>query len=154
MIPKPKHLGLEYAAQFKDRGIVDAYPHRPSYPPETFEILSHLIPDEPRTVLDVGCGIGDIARRLVEFVARVCQSCFRAISSVLLKKCNSLLQHRVRVFHHVPFAPLDQNIRLNAHPHKLCSVREAIPLGAYSHTGPVYLDPQWLAGGTSSGFTD
>jgi len=71
MKPKPKQLGPEYAAQFKDRSVVEVYHHRPPYSPETFEILSDLITDEPRTVLDVGCGIGDIARRLVEFIDRV-----------------------------------------------------------------------------------
>src|SRR5207248_8537433 len=48
-----------------------AYRHRPPYPDEVFEILASLITDEPRTVLDVGAGSGDIARRLVDFVERV-----------------------------------------------------------------------------------
>jgi ubiquinone/menaquinone biosynthesis C-methylase UbiE len=71
MLPKPKHLGPEYAAQLKDRSIVEAYHHRPPYPTEVFVILSDLITDEPRAVLDVGCGTGDIARGLVNFVDRV-----------------------------------------------------------------------------------
>lgn len=71
MIPKPKHLGLKYAQQFKDRSVVDAYHHRPPYPPQTFEILSDLITDEPRAVLDIGCGTGYIARNLIEFVERI-----------------------------------------------------------------------------------
>ena len=66
-----KHLGPKYAAQFKDRSVVEDYHHRPPYPTEVFEILSDLITDEPRAVLDVGCGIGDIARRLVDFVDRI-----------------------------------------------------------------------------------
>jgi ubiquinone/menaquinone biosynthesis C-methylase UbiE len=71
MIPKPRHLEPEYGAQFKDRSIVEAYQYRPPYPAETFEILAGLISGEPRTVLDVGCGRGDIARELVEFVERI-----------------------------------------------------------------------------------
>ncbi len=71
MIPKPKHLGPEYAAQFKDRSVVQAYHLRPPYPAETFEILASLITDEPRTVLDVGCGTGEVARRLLDIVERV-----------------------------------------------------------------------------------
>ncbi len=71
MIPKPRHLEPEYGAQFKDRSIVEAYKYRPPYPAETFEILAGLITGEPRAVLDVGCGRGDIARELVEFVERV-----------------------------------------------------------------------------------
>lgn len=71
MIPKPKHLGPEYAAQFKDRSVVEAYHHRPPYPPETFEILCDLITNEPRVVLDVGCGTGYIARNLIDSVERI-----------------------------------------------------------------------------------
>lgn len=71
MLPKPKHLGTEYASQFKDQSIVEAYRYRPPYPIELFEILASLITDKPRTVLDIGCGTGDIARNLVERVGRV-----------------------------------------------------------------------------------
>ncbi len=69
--PRPEHLGLEHATRFRDRGVVDAYHLRPTYPEETFDILVSLITDEPRAVLDVGSGSGDIARRLVERVERV-----------------------------------------------------------------------------------
>ncbi len=71
MIPKPRHLEPEYGAQFKDRSIVEAYQYRPPYPAETFEILAGLTTGEPRVVLDVGCGRGDIARELVDFVVRI-----------------------------------------------------------------------------------
>ena len=71
MLPKPRHLGVEYAAQFKDASIVEAYHRRPPYPAEVFEILADLVADEPRVVLDVGCGTGDLARMLVDFVDRV-----------------------------------------------------------------------------------
>jgi ubiquinone/menaquinone biosynthesis C-methylase UbiE len=71
MIPKPRHLEPEYGAQFKDLSIVESYQYRPPYPAETFEILAGLIIGEPRAVLDVGCGRGDIARELVDFVERV-----------------------------------------------------------------------------------
>jgi SAM-dependent methyltransferase len=69
--PRPEHLGLEYATRFRDQGVVDAYYLRPPYPEETFDILESLIIDEPRAVLDVGSGSGDIARRLVRRVERV-----------------------------------------------------------------------------------
>ena len=71
MIPKPRHLEPEYGAQFKDRSIVEAYQYRPPYPAETFEILAGLTTGEPRVVLDVGCGRGDVARELVKFVERI-----------------------------------------------------------------------------------
>ncbi len=71
MQPKPEHFGSYYAEAFKDHEVVDAYRYRPPYPDEVFDILAGLIVDEPRTVLDVGAGPGDIARRMVDFVERV-----------------------------------------------------------------------------------
>jgi trans-aconitate methyltransferase len=71
MLPKPKHLGPEYSAQFQDRSVVTAYPNRPPYPAEVFALLASLITDAPRAVLDVGCGDGAIARHLVERVDRL-----------------------------------------------------------------------------------
>ena len=71
MQPKPEHFGSSYAEAFKDRQVVDAYRFRPPYPDEVFEILADLITDEPRAVLDVGTGTGDIARRLAGVARRV-----------------------------------------------------------------------------------
>src|SRR5947207_15956107 len=70
MLPKPAHLGPRYGAQFADPSVVAAYPHRPPYPAEVFEILVGLVIDAPRAVLDAGCGTGDLARRLAELVDR------------------------------------------------------------------------------------
>jgi trans-aconitate methyltransferase len=61
----------EYAAAFQDKSVVEAYRYRPPYPDSTFDILRQLITKEPKYVLDVGCGRGDIARQLVERVERV-----------------------------------------------------------------------------------
>ena len=71
MLPRPAHLTPDNAARFKDQSVVDFYPLRLPYPPEVFGILADLITDEPRAVLDVGAGTGDIARSLVRRVARV-----------------------------------------------------------------------------------
>lgn len=74
MIPKPSHLRPEYGAQFEDASVVEAYEHRPPYPEETFAILAALLPDTlgaPRAVLDIGCGRGEIARRMLAFADRV-----------------------------------------------------------------------------------
>ncbi len=71
MRPKPSHLGPEYGAQFADPDVATAYDQRPPYPDEVFAILTDLLPDAPRTVLDAGCGSGDLARPLAALVARV-----------------------------------------------------------------------------------
>jgi ubiquinone/menaquinone biosynthesis C-methylase UbiE len=71
MLPRPNYLRAEYASRFKDQSVVDRYHLRLTYPLELFTILSELITDEPRAVLDVGSGSGDIARRLVSLVERV-----------------------------------------------------------------------------------
>jgi ubiquinone/menaquinone biosynthesis C-methylase UbiE len=69
--PKPDFLGPLHAARFQDQSVVDRYHLRPTCPPETFRILADLISDEPRTVLDVGCGTGDIARNLLDYVEHI-----------------------------------------------------------------------------------
>lgn len=71
MLPKPTHLAPEYGAMFRDRSVAEAYPNRPPYPVAVFDLLTELIADTPRAVLDVGCGTGDIARPLATRVARV-----------------------------------------------------------------------------------
>jgi len=69
--PKPKHLGPEYAAAFKDRSLVEVYHLRPPYSSEVFDILVSLITEEPRVVLDAGCGTGQVARGLIGRVERI-----------------------------------------------------------------------------------
>ena len=61
MIPKPAHLGRHYGGQFEDETVARAYHTRPPYPAELFDILEKLMPPGPRSILDVGCGTGDVA---------------------------------------------------------------------------------------------
>ncbi len=59
------------AETFRYPGVAAAYACRPPYPPEVFDILDSLIVDEPRRVLDIGAGDGEIARPLTKRVAHV-----------------------------------------------------------------------------------
>src|SRR5215467_11417132 len=63
--------GAHNAGRFQDQSVVDRYHLRPTYPSETFTILNELIVDEPRAVLDVGCGTGNVARPLASSVERI-----------------------------------------------------------------------------------
>ena len=72
--PKPKGWGERYGAVFRDQSVVEHYGLRPPYPAETFEVLASLAVDGARlggTVLDAGCGPGDLARPLAARVSRV-----------------------------------------------------------------------------------
>ena len=71
MTGKPEHLSPSYAAQFQDESVAAAYPNRHPYPAELFDILDELVVDQPRVVLDLGCGAGDVARPIAERVTRV-----------------------------------------------------------------------------------
>ncbi len=71
MIQRPESHGQQYAARFQHQSVVDRYHLRPTYPPETFELLNALLIDEPRAVLDVGCGTGNIARPLAQYADRI-----------------------------------------------------------------------------------
>ncbi|MGH2354849.1 MAG: class I SAM-dependent methyltransferase, partial [Chloroflexota bacterium] len=48
-----------------------SYRHRLPYPPTVFDVLVGLITEQPRAVLDIGCGTGNIARPLAPRVERV-----------------------------------------------------------------------------------
>lgn len=71
MQPKPSFLGPQNAASFEDERVAKAYDYRPPYPDAVFDILTSLILDQPHRVLDIGCGTGFVARRLVEKVAHI-----------------------------------------------------------------------------------
>jgi SAM-dependent methyltransferase len=71
VIPKPEHLSGDYGAWFKDPRLAAMYPARPPYPQACIDVLLGLIADEPRTILDIGTGTGELARRLAPHVNRV-----------------------------------------------------------------------------------
>lgn len=99
MNPKPSHLGLKYAEQFKDMSIAEVYQHRPPYSDEAIGTLIALMTGEPRTILDVGCGTGDLARRLVSEVERVDAVDF---SRAMLDKARMLPEGKHPRLHWIP----------------------------------------------------
>ncbi len=64
-------LRREDASAFKDAGVVRAYRNRPPYPEDLFQRLSQVCPTDWRRVLDLGCGTGDISRRLARYVDHI-----------------------------------------------------------------------------------
>ncbi|MCY3548441.1 MAG: class I SAM-dependent methyltransferase [Gemmatimonadetes bacterium] len=71
MLTRPACRSVAYAETFKDRSVVAAYRHRPPHPPGTFDLLRQLIVDRPRSLLDAGTGLGDLARALAPNCDRV-----------------------------------------------------------------------------------
>jgi SAM-dependent methyltransferase len=71
MEAKPAGWAAQYAAWFEDDAVAAHYPLRPPYPAETVEVLAGLVDPAERSVLDAGCGPGDLARPLTRLVARV-----------------------------------------------------------------------------------
>jgi SAM-dependent methyltransferase len=69
--PKPDCWAAELATPFELDVVASSYPFRPPYGPNLFAKLATLAVDEPRTVLDLGSGPGDLARYLVPLVERV-----------------------------------------------------------------------------------
>lgn len=67
----PFLYGVHHAGRFQDQSLVDRYHLRPAYPPEIFTFLNELIVDEPRIVLDLGCGPGNVARPLASSVEHI-----------------------------------------------------------------------------------
>jgi SAM-dependent methyltransferase len=66
--PKPVHLALHHAQQFEDIEVARRYHTRPPYPPQVFDIVSELLPDRDRWVLELGCGTGELTLGLCPFV--------------------------------------------------------------------------------------
>lgn len=132
MKPKQGHLGLKYAEQFKDPCVVEVYHHRLPYADEVINKLITLLIDEPRVILDVGCGTGDLARRLVSQVERVDAVDF---SSAMIDKGKTL--------------PKGDNHNLNwifglveeveLHPHTLITAGESLHWMEWDIVLPLFL---------------
>jgi trans-aconitate methyltransferase len=71
LLPKPAHLGPQYGAQFQDESVARAYRARPPYPPAFFDVLDQLQAPGGRTVLELGCGTGDVTLGLLGRAERI-----------------------------------------------------------------------------------
>jgi SAM-dependent methyltransferase len=71
MSARPEYWGARHSHRFTDPSVIAAYRSRPPYPDALLALLAGFITDEPRAVLDVGCGPGNLARALLPYVARV-----------------------------------------------------------------------------------
>lgn len=86
---KPDCWAPEYAEAFNIDAVARAYPLRPPYPEGLFTILAALMVDRPSTILDLGSGSGDLARKLVHVAQRV-----DAIdASLAMIECGRALEH-------------------------------------------------------------
>lgn len=71
MKEKPPGLAPRYGAQFKDPSIVRAYRTRPPYPEALLARVLAIAEVERPRVLDLGCGTGEVARRLAPHASHV-----------------------------------------------------------------------------------
>jgi SAM-dependent methyltransferase len=67
--PKPRGWSERYGAVFAGRDVVDHYHLRPPYPAETLDVLAGFA--DRGAALDLGCGTGELARRLAPRIGRV-----------------------------------------------------------------------------------
>ncbi|MEM9158237.1 MAG: class I SAM-dependent methyltransferase [Verrucomicrobiota bacterium] len=61
MKAKPNGLGREYGDQFADEGVASVYHARPEIPEGVFDTLVELAPADNLSLLDLGCGTGEVA---------------------------------------------------------------------------------------------
>jgi SAM-dependent methyltransferase len=71
MLEKPAFRSQKYALMFQDASVVQVYHQRPSYPAQIYDKLAELFDPEVDTLLDVGTGLGEIARPMAARVGRV-----------------------------------------------------------------------------------
>lgn len=68
---RPAHLTPHNASAFESESVVDSYRFRLPYSDDVFDLLDRLVVDEPRVLLDLGTGTGDIARPMASRLERV-----------------------------------------------------------------------------------
>jgi len=68
---RPRHLTERNARVFEDPEVVSCYHHRPPYPERLIDLLANLVDPSSSRVLELGCGLGEVARRLASRVQEV-----------------------------------------------------------------------------------
>jgi len=68
---KPRYITPERAGAFNFESVARAYPHRPPYPQALIDALGELLPADGGSVLELGCGTGEVSRRLAPRAAHV-----------------------------------------------------------------------------------
>lgn len=71
MEEKSDYRPPDVGAVWRHVRTAESYRYRPAYPPQTFDILAALIPEDALSALDLGCGTGFITRPLAPRVGRV-----------------------------------------------------------------------------------
>ena len=71
MKPRAPQDTPENAERFQEQGVADVYHLRLPHPNGVFAKLESLVPEQLRTILDIGTGTGDLARRQTSFAERV-----------------------------------------------------------------------------------
>lgn len=70
-LPRPPHLNEEGALAFSVPSVVEAYHHRPSYPLAVASFLAGLCAPDQASVIELGCGTGELTRALVPLVEQI-----------------------------------------------------------------------------------
>jgi len=68
---RPKYITPERAGAFQFESVARAYPKRPPYPHALVDALGALVPEEGGSMLELGCGTGELSRRLAPRLAHV-----------------------------------------------------------------------------------
>jgi len=63
MTLKPDYLNENWS-NFKDASVAENYPSRPQYPSDLLNSLENIVAQNGSTVLEIGCGTGEISRFL------------------------------------------------------------------------------------------
>ena len=107
---KPSCYGQEHASAFQEASVADAYAYRPPYPPDVFDVLAQLLPNQPRRILDIGCGSGALARHLTHLGVPIdavdISAAMIARGQQLPNGTNPLIQWHIGATETIDLAPL------------------------------------------------